>query len=177
MCTEHHEGAVAGDVVVGEFAVGIRVGGDHLARGAADLHGQRVPGADHLEHLAQRDTPFISWIPGRSQSPETLSNLVPVDPVVPIAANQSAPISMIRATAANVSTLFTHVGLPRNPSSTGKGGFNCGVPRLPSQDSMSADSSPQMYAPAPISMRRSNRSPSNPSSRSSASCCSRYSLR
>lgn len=35
------------------------------------------------------------------------------------------------------------------PTSAGKGGFRRGLPCLPSMDSMSAVSSPQIYAPAP----------------------------
>ena len=52
-------------------------------------------------------------MPGTPQSPETLSSRVPLDLAVPMAANQSAPLSMMRVAAAKVSTLFTHVGLPR----------------------------------------------------------------
>ena len=43
-----------------------------------------------------------------------------------------------------VSTFWISVGLPRNPDSTGKGGFIRGMPRLPSSASSSAVSSPQM---------------------------------
>ena len=59
---------------------------------------------------------------------------------------------------ASVSTLFTTVGLPNRPTSTGNGGLLRGSPRLPSIDSKSAVSSPQMYAPAP---RRSSMSKVN----------------
>ena len=45
--------------------------------------------------------------------------------------------------------LLTTVGRPRKPCVVGKGGRWRGSPRLPSRDSSSADSSPQMYAPAP----------------------------
>lgn len=48
-----------------------------------------------------------------------------------------------------VSTLLTVVGQPKRPISAGNGGFRRGLPCLPSMDSMSAVSSPQMYAPAP----------------------------
>ena len=48
-----------------------------------------------------------------------------------------------------VSTLFTTVGAPNNPTTAGKGGLRRGQPFLPSRDSSSAVSSPQMYAPAP----------------------------
>ena len=47
-------------------------------------------------------------------------------------------------TFASVSTLLTTVGLPNSPTSTGNGGLLRGSPRLPSIDSKSAVSSPQM---------------------------------
>ena len=47
-------------------------------------------------------------------------------------------------TFASVSTLLTTVGLPNRPTSTGNGGLLRGSPRLPSIDSKSAVSSPQM---------------------------------
>ena len=47
-------------------------------------------------------------------------------------------------TLASVSTLLTTVGLPNSPTSTGNGGLLRGSPRLPSIDSKSAVSSPQM---------------------------------
>ena len=52
-------------------------------------------------------------------------------------------------TAAIVSTLFTTVGQPHNPATAGKGGLIRGLPRLPSNDSNSAVSSPKIYAPPP----------------------------
>jgi hypothetical protein len=51
---------------------------------------------------------------------------------------------MIKGTLARVSTLFTTVGLPHAPAFAGKGGLILGWPRLPSRDSMSDVSSPQM---------------------------------
>jgi hypothetical protein len=42
------------------------------------------------------------------------------------------------------------VGNPQSPLSAGNGGRGCGWPRLPSMDAMSAVSSPQTNAPAPI---------------------------
>src|SRR5215208_1058338 len=76
-------------------------------------------------------------------------------------------MSMIGATVAIVSTLFTTVGEAKTPEIAGNGGFERGCPRLPSSDSMSAVSSPQMYAPAPrwstivTSPRRSERAAEN----------------
>ena len=49
----------------------------------------------------------------------------------------------------SVSTLFTTVGWPYSPLIAGNGGLRRGWPRSPSSESMSAVSSPQMYAPAP----------------------------
>ena len=43
-----------------------------------------------------------------------------------------------------VSTLVTVVGHPNTPTFAGKGGFNLGLPCLPSSDSIKAVSSPQM---------------------------------
>ena len=42
------------------------------------------------------------------------------------------------------------VGFPKMPRSNGNGGFWRGSPRLPSTECMSAVSSPQTKAPAPI---------------------------
>ena len=50
---------------------------------------------------------------------------------------------------ATVSTLVTVVGQPYRPALAGNGGFSLGRPGLPSRDSIKADSSPQIYAPAP----------------------------
>ena len=49
-----------------------------------------------------------------------------------------------------VSTLFTTVGLLQSPETAGNGGLILGFPRSPSNDSINAVSSPQIYAPAPI---------------------------
>lgn len=48
---------------------------------------------------------------------------------------------------ATVSTLVTVVGQPKRPMLAGKGGLSLGLPWRPSSDSISAVSSPQMYAP------------------------------
>ena len=64
------------------------------------------------------------------------------------------------STLTSVSTLFTTVGLPNRPTSTGNGGLLRGSPRLPSIDSKIAVSSPQMYAPAPLRISTSNAKPS-----------------
>ena len=69
---------------------------------------------------------------------------VPVDCGVPTAANAAPPSRTMRGTLASVSTLLTTVGLPKRPACTGNGGLLRGSPRLPSIDSKSAVSSPQM---------------------------------
>jgi len=51
---------------------------------------------------------------------------------------------MIHGTAANVSVLLIVVGLPYRPKLAGKGGLKRGWPFLPSSDSSSAVSSPQI---------------------------------
>ena len=91
----------------------------------------------------------ISYTPGLLILPHAEINLVPVDLPTPIFAYSSPPSLMIGTTEANVSTLFTTVGLPHAPLIAGNGGLIRGLPRLPSNDSMSAVSSPQIYAPAP----------------------------
>ena len=63
---------------------------------------------------------------------------------MPIAANAAPPSRTIAGMLASVSTLLTVVGLPNSPTSTGNGGLLRGSPRLPSIDSNSAVSSPQM---------------------------------
>ena len=63
---------------------------------------------------------------------------------MPIRAYASPPISRMSGMLASVSTLLTTVGLPNSPTSTGNGGLLRGSPRLPSIDSKSAVSSPQM---------------------------------
>src|SRR2546426_877554 len=62
-------------------------------------------------------------------------------------------------TFTRVSTLFTTVGFPNRPTSTGKGGLLRGSPRNPSIELKIAVSSPQMYAPAPLRISMSKRTP------------------
>jgi len=63
---------------------------------------------------------------------------------VPSPAYQPAPRSKMCGTEASVSTLFTTVGAPNSPTTAGNGGLRRGQPFLPSTDSSSAVSSPQM---------------------------------
>ena len=72
-----------------------------------------------------------------------------LDLPIPIFAYASPPSLTIGTTAAIVSTLFTTVGQPQSPAIAGNGGLILGLPRLPSNDSSNAVSSPQMYAPPP----------------------------
>ena len=63
---------------------------------------------------------------------------------------QSAPLFRMCGTAASVSTLLIVVGWPNTPATAGNGGLMRGLPRRPSSEFISAVSSPQMYAPAPL---------------------------
>ena len=62
----------------------------------------------------------------------------------PSLAYSAAPSSSIAGTVATVSTLLISVGAAYSPETAGNGGLERGCPRLPSSDSSSADSSPQM---------------------------------
>src|SRR5947209_5755908 len=112
-----------------------------------------------------------SYRPGRSTQPETQNRRVPVDASVPTDANSSPPSATTSSTLKSVSTLFTAVGLPKSPTSTGNGGLLRGSPRKPSIDWKSAVSSPHTYAPAP--MRSSISKPSLSSVVRSIAFCSR----
>ena len=68
----------------------------------------------------------------------------PGDFSVPIDRNQSMPLSTIGGTLAMDSTLLTTVGQAYRPATAGNGGRSRGWPRLPSSESSSAVSSPQM---------------------------------
>jgi hypothetical protein len=72
------------------------------------------------------------------------NNLIPAFFGLPNELNQLAPRLIIVGTTDTVSTFVTVVGQPYSPAFAGNGGFNLGRPGLPSRDSMSADSSPQM---------------------------------
>ncbi len=89
--------------------------------------------------------------------PARANTFVPLLFSVPMLAYHSAPLRMMVGIFANVSTLLMSVGNPQSPLSAGKGGRGRGTPRLPSIEEMSAVSSPQTNAPAPmrISMRKS----------------------
>src|ERR1700728_5147066 len=78
---------------------------------------------------------------------------------VPNAAYQSPPCRIIAGTVLSVSTLLITVGQPYSPTTAGKGGLIRGYPRLPSSDSINADSSPHSYAPAPVCPESSKLNP------------------
>src|ERR1700739_989441 len=86
----------------------------------------------------------ISYTPGLLILPQAEINLVPVLFPTPIFAYSSPPSLIIGTTAAMVSTLFTTVGQSHKPLIAGNGGLMRGLPRLPSSDSISAVSSPQI---------------------------------
>src|SRR6195952_1965252 len=86
----------------------------------------------------------ISYTPGFLTFPPADISFVPVLRPTPTLAYSSPPSLIIGTTAAIDSTLFTTVGQPYKPAIAGKGGLIRGLPRLPSNDSRSAVSSPQM---------------------------------
>mmetsp|Transcript_14050 Transcript_14050/g.39933 ORF Transcript_14050/g.39933 Transcript_14050/m.39933 type:complete len:211 (-) Transcript_14050:505-1137(-) len=90
-----------------------------------------------------------STVHGLFTWPEMQKSLVPEFFSRPKEANQSPPRRMMVGATATVSTLVTVVGQPYNPTFAGNGGFKRGFPVFPSRLSISAVSSPQMYAPAP----------------------------
>ena len=100
-----------------------------------------------------------SNVPGVVMWPERLKIPQPLVFSVPMLANQSAPFSRMSGALAIDSTLFTFVGLAYTPATAGNGGLFRGSPRLPSSESSSAVSSPQMYAPAPAWMMTSRSNP------------------
>ncbi len=91
-------------------------------------------------------------MPGFATLPQTEKSLLPLlfGLDSDIALYHSAPLFRMCGTAASVSTLLIVVGLPKRPETAGKGGLMRGLPRLPSSEFISAVSSPQMYAPAPL---------------------------
>ena len=87
--------------------------------------------------------------------PPSANTLVPLLLSVPVLAYHSAPLRMIGAMLAKVSTLLSTLGLPQRPETAGNGGRGRGSPRWPSIEVMSAVSSPQTKAPEPMRISRS----------------------
>src|SRR5579885_849714 len=79
-----------------------------------------------------------------NESATTEKILVPPLLGLPSSANHLPPLSMMLGTEAKVSVLLTVVGRPKAPYTAGNGGLKRGMPFLPSSDSSSAVSSPQM---------------------------------
>src|SRR5258708_1179018 len=103
----------------------------------------RIPPASSTR-LANGRPRFTSWLAGRATWPVTEKILVPPLFGRPSARNASAPWLTIQGTAAKVSVLLIVVGLPYSPKLAGNGGLKRGRPFLPSSDSRSAVSSPQI---------------------------------
>lgn len=85
-----------------------------------------------------------STVHGLLTCPDIQKSLVPEFLSRPNEANQLAPRRQIVGATDTVSTFATVEGHPNNPTAAGKGGFNRGLPCLPSKDSMREVSSPQM---------------------------------
>ncbi len=84
-----------------------------------------------------------SYRPGRSQSPDTEWIFVPVDLGVPMAGPPGAAVQRdVRGRAEGLDVVDDGRMARGSRCSTGKGGRMRGVPRLPSSDSISDDSSP-----------------------------------
>ena len=87
-----------------------------------------------------------STVQGLLTLPEMQNSFVPEFLSRPNELNHSPPRRQIEGATAIVSTLATVDGQPNSPTAAGKGGFNRGLPALPSSDSIRDVSSPQMYA-------------------------------
>src|ERR1700730_129567 len=110
---------------------------------ALSLRPPRIPPAISRSD-ANGKTSLTSQLLGRSTPPVTEKILVPPLLGRPRFRNASPPLRMIHGTAAKVSVLLIVVGFPYMPTLAGKGGLKRGMPFLPSSDSSSAVSSPQM---------------------------------
>ena len=133
------------------------VGRQTDARGAADLYGGDVAGAAVFKHLLDAYAEGV-FVDARARAiAGNREDLAARGVPRPAPAKRAPPYSATSVASASVSTLSTTVGFPRYPTVTGKGGRMRGSPGLPSRDSISANSSPQTYAPAPrwISMSKS----------------------
>src|SRR5277367_2442731 len=85
-----------------------------------------------------------SMLQGLVTWPETEKITVPPEFTGPNPANHAAPLRMMLGTEAKLWVLLMVVGLPNKPKLAGNGGLKRGLPGLPSRDSSSAVSSPQM---------------------------------
>src|SRR5262245_38940084 len=104
----------------------------------------------YFSMISRRGTPVgISYTPGLFTCPLTPTRIGPGCFGTPIFEYASQPIRRINGTFAIVSTLLIVVGHPQTPYCAGNGGLMRGYPLSPSREFISADSSPQIYAPAP----------------------------
>src|ERR1700722_5450875 len=85
-----------------------------------------------------------SKLPGLVTCPDTEKIAVPPEFTGPKPANHAAPLRMMVGTEAKLCVLLIVVGLPNRPKFAGNGGLKRGLPGLPSRDSSSAVSSPQI---------------------------------
>ena len=76
-----------------------------------------------------------SWTPGRRTSPHTVTSVVSLS-------RYAAGSARAAGTRASVSTFWTSVGRPRNPTAAGSGGLGRGQGLRPSSASSTAVSSP-----------------------------------
>jgi hypothetical protein len=104
-------------------------------------------------HSTSRATPsagygISSTIQGLFTCLDMQKSFVPRLRLRPNEANQAPPRRQIVSSTTTFSTFTTVIRHPERPKSAGKGGFNLGLPCLPSTLSNEAISSPQMYAQA-----------------------------
>ena len=85
-----------------------------------------------------------SKLPGLLTCPDTEKIIVPPEFFGPRPANHAGPLRRMVGTEAKLCVLLMVVGLPYRPKFAGNGGLKRGLPCLPSSESSSAVSSPQM---------------------------------
>ena len=101
--------------------------------------------------ISRRVTPIGTSIkPLLRIFPASVNVFVPLLFSVPIEAYHAEPFSRIGVMLAMVSTLLITVGFFQRPETAGNGGLGRGSPRPPSIEAISAVSSPQTNAPAPM---------------------------
>jgi hypothetical protein len=83
-------------------------------------------------------------LPGLLTCPDTEKMTVPPEFAGPSDANHCGPFLRMVGTEAKLWVLLIVVGAPYRPELAGKGGLKRGLPGLPSSESSSAVSSPQM---------------------------------
>src|ERR1700739_341578 len=101
----------------------------------------------------------ISTSPVFLTLPTRENTLVPELFALPVSVNHAGPRVTMGAMLYQVSTLLMLVGLPHKPFCAGNGGRGRGLPASPSNEAISAVSSPQTKAPAPSTHSMSNLNP------------------